>query len=374
MIQRTPRTIAAALFTGALLASASPASADERYLVQVKDGHSPKGLADNVHAKPRHVYTSAVNGFAAELNDGQLNALRHNPNVVHVVRDELVSADATTQATGTSPWGLDRIDQRSRPLSQTYTFTQQASTVRAYVLDTGIATAHADFEGRAINMVNKTGGSASDCNGHGTHVAGTIGSKTFGVAKKVLLRGVKVLSGDCQRSGWMGDIIAGVDWVRENGVKPAVVNMSLGGGWNPLIDMAVDNLSNAGFFVAVAAGNDNVDACNVSPAAANGAFTVAASDKTDVKASFSNKGPCVEMYAPGVGIKSTWLGGNTATLDGTSMASPHVAGVAALFKGQSGDQSSAMVRSFLINNATTGAISSNPSATPNRLLFKPSSL
>ena len=374
MNKRTPRTVVAALFTGALLASASPASADERYIVQVKDGHSPKGLAENVHAKPRHVYSSAANGFAAELNEGQLNALRHNPNVVRVIRDELVSADATTQSTGTNPWGLDRIDQRARPLSQTYTFTQQASNVRAYVLDTGIATAHPDFEGRAINIVNKTSGGASDCNGHGTHVAGTIGSKTFGVAKKVQLRGVKVLSGDCLRSGWMGDIIAGVDWVRENGVKPAVVNMSLGGGWNPLLDMAVDNLSNAGFFVAVAAGNDNVDACNVSPAAAQTAFTVAASDRTDVKASFSNKGPCVEMYAPGVGIKSTWLGGNTANLDGTSMAAPHVAGVAALFKGQNGDQSSAMVRSFLINNATSGVITSNPAATPNRLLFKPSSL
>ena len=368
---RRSTLLAAALSAGVLLSAASTAAADERYIVQVKDGHAPKGLADNVHAKPRHVYTSALNGFAATLNEGQLNALQHSPKVERIVPDTVASIDATTQSTGTSPWGLDRIDQRNRPLSQTYTFTNTASTVRAYVLDTGIATAHPDFEGRAINMVNKTSGGASDCNGHGTHVAGTIGSKTFGVAKKVMLRGVKVLSGDCLKTGWMGDIIAGVDWVRENGVKPAVVNMSLGGSWNPLIDIAVDNLSNAGFFVAVSAGNDNVDACNHSPAAAATAFTVAASDKFDAKASFSNKGPCVEAYAPGVDIKSTWLGGNTNTIDGTSMASPHVAGVAAMLK-QNGERTSASVRSWLISNATADVITGNTAATPNRLLFKSS--
>jgi len=217
-------------------------------------------------------------------------------------------------------------------------------------------------------LLGVAAGTGEDCNGHGTHVAGTIGAATYGVAKAVSLHGVRVLS--CAGIGLNSDVIAGVDWVTANHVTPAVANMSLGGGKSPALDQAVTNLWNSGVFLAVAAGNDNVDACTESPSGAPSVFTVAASDKTDAKASYSNWGSCVEAYGPGSAIKSTYLGGTTMTLSGTSMATPHVVGVAALYKATNGDQPSATVSDWLITNATAGVITGNPSGTPNRLLFK----
>src|SRR5207244_2167527 len=232
----------------------------------------------------------------------------------------------------------------------------------------GLRRAAADWGGRADDVYDALGVTGEDCNGHGTHVAGTIGAATYGVAKAVSLHGVRVLN--CAGIGLNSDVIAGVDWVTANHASPAVANMSLGGGKSAALDQAVTSLWNSGVFLAVAAGNDNADACNASPAGASGVFTVAASEKTDAKASYSNWGTCVEAYGPGSAIKSTYLAGLTMTLSGTSMATPHVTGVAALYKAANGDQPSATVSNWLITNATAGVIPGNPSGTPNRLLFK----
>jgi subtilisin family serine protease len=210
------------------------------------------------------------------------------------------------------------------------------------------------------------GGNGQDCHGHGTHVAGTIGGSTWGIAKNSLLRAVRVLN--CSGSGATSGIIAGMNFVRTNGIRPAVANMSLGGGFSSSLNTAATNLANSGVFLAIAAGNSNANACNFSPASANGVMTVAASDRTDRKASFSNFGSCVEIYAPGVAIKSAWLNGGTNTISGTSMATPHVAGVAALWK-SNGDIATSTLNQNIINSATNGVILGNPSGTPNRLLF-----
>ncbi|MGH7700739.1 MAG: S8 family peptidase [Gemmatimonadales bacterium] len=352
-----------------------------RYIVVFTDEVSdPGGLAATLVAALGgdllHTYTTALKGFSAVLPDASVSLLRLDPRVALVERDRTMRAIDVQQMDGNGdPWGLDRIDQRSLPLSRTYSFTGTASGVHAYIIDTGIWTAHPDFGGRADNVFDAmllgvllptVGG--EDCNGHGTHVAGTVGGATWGVAKGVRLHGVRVLN--CAGAGFTSDVLAGVDWVAANHTKPAVANMSLGGGFSAALNTAVTNLWNAGVFVAVAAGNDNADACQSSPAGASGVLTVAASTKTDAKASFSNWGSCVEIYAPGAGIKSAFLLGTTATLSGTSMASPHAAGVGALYKATFGDAASSTVASWIITNATSNAIAGNPAGTPNRLLFK----
>ena len=338
---------------------------DGAYIVVTKEGADPRSVAAVAGVNPRFVYQAALHGFAGTLNAGQLNALQHNPDVDYIEQDGVASI-MTTQSGAT--WGLDRIDQRNRPLSGTCTYNTTASAVRAYIIDTGIQANHPQFGTRASAVYDYAGGSGADCNGHGTHVAGTIGSTTYGVAKGVLLRGVRVL--DCSGSGSYSAIIAGIDWVRVNGIHPAVANMSLGGGLNSSLNTAATNLANSGIFLAVAAGNENQNACNVSPASASGVFTTAASTSSDAKASYSNWGSCVEAYAPGSSITSTWINSGTNTISGTSMASPHVAGVAALYKGTFGDAASSTIVSWIINNATTGVITGNVTGTPNRLLYK----
>ena len=365
--------VALAIMACALFAWAGTANAEGKtgdpipgsYIVVVEDGSDPKAVAKSQDAETKHVYRSAINGFAAELSDEQVAKLRKSDKVAYVEQDRVVTASATqTNAT----WGLDRIDQRNRPLTTTYTYNATASGVTAYVIDTGIWTAHSQFGGRASNVYDAFGGNGQDCNGHGTHVAGTIGSSTYGVAKSVRLRGVRVL--DCSGNGSTSGIINALNWVRANAVKPAVANMSLGGGFSSSLNSATTNLANSGVFVAVAAGNESQPACNVSPASAPGTFTSAASDRNDVRASFSNYGGCVDGYAPGVAITSTWPGGGTNTINGTSMASPHTAGVAALYKANFGDAASSTIVSWIINNSTANVISGNPSGTPNRLLYK----
>jgi subtilisin family serine protease len=335
------------------------------YIVVLREGADPRSVAAVAGVEPSYVYTAAVNGFAASLNDGQLNALRHNPNVDYVEEDQQYDAVATQSG---ATWGIDRIDQRSRPLSGTYNYTSTASSVYAYVIDTGIYASHANFGGRASNVYDALGGNGTDCNGHGTHVAGTVGSSTYGVAKGVRLRGLRVLN--CSGSGATSGIISAIDWVRVNRVNPAVANLSLGGGYSSTLNTAITNLSNSGVFVAVAAGNENQAACNVSPASATAATTVAASTSSDARASYSNYGSCVDIYAPGSSITSTWLNGGTNTISGTSMASPHVAGVGALYKATYGNAASSTIDSWLKTNSTANVITSNPSGTPNRLLFK----
>jgi len=347
-----------------------------QYIVVFREGVAdPRGLSTRM-AKAhggtlRFTYTSALQGFAARLNDDAVRALERDPLVAYVEPDREFRIDVTQSMNANGdPWGLDRIDQTALPLSRTYTYTATGAGVHAYIIDTGIWTMTADFGGRANNVYDAFGATGEDCNGHGTHVSGTIGGATYGVAKGVSLHGVRVLS--CGGVGLTSQIIAGIDWVRQNAVKPAVANMSLGGGLSTALNDATTNLWNSGVFVAVAAGNDNVDACTASPASATGAFTVAASEKTDAKASYSNWGNCVEAYAPGSAIVSDYLLGTTNSLSGTSMASPHVAGVAVLYKATFGDASSATVSNWIISNSTTGVITGNPGGTPNRLLSKAS--
>jgi subtilisin family serine protease len=355
----------------------SPATAavvPGEYIVVFKDGVAdPAGLARQIVRTQggalRFIYTSALKGFAARLPDAAVRALARNPLVAYVEPDQEFRADVTQSMDANGdPWGIDRIDQTALPLSRTYTYTATGVGVHAYIIDTGIWTMTADFGGRANNVYDAFGATGEDCHGHGTHVSGTIGGATYGVAKGVSLHGVRVLS--CGGLGLTSQIIAGIDWVRQNAIKPAVANMSLGGGLSTALNDATTNLWNSGVFVAVAAGNDNADACQASPASATGAFTVAASEKTDAKASYSNWGNCVEAYAPGSAIKSDFLLGTTNTLSGTSMASPHVAGVAVLYKATFGDAPSATVSSWIISNATAGVITGNPGGTPNRLLSK----
>ncbi len=343
------------------------------YIVILKAGASPAAAAALEGVEPRFVY-SIVNGFAAQLSSGQLQALQRNPQVEYIEADQAYTTTATqSMDSNGDPWGLDRINQRDLPLDKKYTYTYTGKTVRSYIIDTGIYTAHTDFGGRASNVYDAFGGNGQDCNGHGTHVAGTVGGKVYGVAKETMLRGLRVL--DCNGSGSTSGIISAVDWLRSNHIKPAIANMSLGGGLSSTLNTAVRNLSDSGVFVAVAAGNSNADACNYSPASAgynHAVATVAASTRTDYKASYSNYGTCVDLYAPGSAIKSAWYTSSSATntINGTSMASPHVAGVAALVKHRYGDIASGSVWNYIYNATTSGKILSNPSGTPNRLLYK----
>ncbi|MCT4356178.1 S8 family peptidase [Streptomyces sp. Je 1-79] len=272
-------------------------------------------------------------------------------------------------------WGLDRIDQRDLPLSTTYTYNRTASNVTAYIIDTGIRTSHSEFGGRATVGTDTVGGgqNGQDCQGHGTHVAGTVGGAKYGVAKGAKLVAVRVL--DCNGSGTTAGVIAGVDWVTANAVKPAVANMSLGGGANTSLDDAVKRSIASGVTYAVAAGNGNflglpARACNYSPARVPEAITVGATDSADKRASFSNYGTCVDLFAPGVSITSAWKDGDTATntISGTSMAAPHTAGVAALYLSANPTASPAQVSTALVNNATSGKVQNPLSGSPNRLL------
>ena len=358
----------------ALARADAPSAIEGRWIVVLRDDAADvPGLARRLTAAHggslRHTYEHVIKGFAVELPAAAVAALERNPEVAYVEADQEMLAIATqSMSSAGDPWGLDRIDQRARPLSWTYTYTRTGSGVRAYIIDTGIETSHTQFGGRASNVYDAFGSNGQDCNGHGTHVAGTVGGSTWGVAKAVMLRGVRVL--DCGGSGSTSGIIAALDWVRVNHIKPAVANMSLGGGYSSALNTAVTNLSNAGVFVAVAAGNESQNACNVSPASAATVTTVAASSNTDARASFSNYGSCVDLYAPGVKIASSYIGGRNVYLDGTSMASPHVAGVAALYKATYGDVSSGTIDSWLKTNATANVITGNPTGTPNRLLYK----
>ncbi len=323
-------------------------------------------MASSHKGKVGHVYKHALNGFSIEMSEAEAETLSQDYRVKFVEEDGVMEAIATQT---NPPWGLDRIDQRNRPLSASYTYNWTGSGVRVYVIDTGIRTAHTQFGGRASNVFDAFGGSGADCNGHGTHVSGTVGGSTYGVAKSALLRGVRVL--DCNGSGSTSGVIAGVDWVRNNHIAPAVANMSLGGGISTALDTAVNNLSNAGVTIAVAAGNSNANACNSSPSRAVNAITVGSTTSTDARSSFSNFGTCVDLFAPGSSILSSWFTSNTATatLSGTSMASPHVAGAAALYKQANPSASATTIRNAIVNNATANVVTNAGTGSPNRLLY-----
>ncbi|CDG75193.1 MULTISPECIES: S8 family peptidase [Acinetobacter] len=318
-------------------------------------------------------YDSALKGFAIYLPDTAgtafIEAMKKNPQVLSVENDTVVNIDATTQ---TNPdWGLDRIDQKALPLNSTYSYSQTGTGTTAYIVDTGILSTHQEFSGRVLNGYTaiSDGNGTTDCNGHGTHVAGTVGGTTYGVAKNVKLVPVRILG--CDGSGASSNVIAGLDWILKNGSKPAVVNMSLGGAASSSLDSAVENLYNNGYVMVVAAGNSNTDACTSSPARTSNAITVAATDNTDTRASYSNYGSCVDIFAPGSQINSSWIGSNTATkvLNGTSMATPHVAGVVAELFQSTPTATPQTITSNLLNQATSDVVK-NPSGSPNRLLYK----
>lgn len=317
-------------------------------------------------------YRHALKGFAARLSADAVARIARDPRVRYIEQDQPVHAIVTqTPAT----WGIDRIDQRALPLSNSYTYNADGTGVTVYIIDTGIRFDHTEFGGRAVAGVDEVtpGGTAADCNGHGTHVAGTVGGTTYGVAKKVKLVAVRVL--DCSGSGTFAGVTAGVDWVtgqkQANPTVPMAANMSLGGGATQALDDAVARSTAAGVVHVVAAGNSSADACTQSPARAPSAITVGATDDTDARASFSNFGTCVDIFAPGVNITSSWYTTATATntISGTSMASPHTAGAAALYLQTNPSASVATVTSALTTNATPGVVFDPGPGSPNLLLY-----
>jgi subtilisin family serine protease len=318
---------------------------------------------------PLFVYDVAVRGFAAaDLTAEAAAAMAADPAVAYVEADTVITLEATQSP---ATWGLDRIDQANLPLNSTYHYTATGAGVHAYIIDTGIRATHVEFSGRLGNgysaIKDKYG--TSDCNGHGTHVAGTVGGTTYGVAKGVTLHSVRVLN--CRGSGTTSGVIAGVDWVAGQRVLPAVANMSLGGGVSTSLDAAVDRAINAGVTFAVAAGNSNANACNYSPARVGAALTVGATTNTDARASYSNYGNCLDLFAPGSSITSAWYTNNSATntISGTSMATPHVAGVAALYLQGTPNASPADVATALTGAATPGKVVGPGTGSPNRLLY-----
>lgn len=318
----------------------------------------------------RHVYTHALKGFAAAIPDAALPGLRNNPHVDYIEVDQTVALQQTSPENNAT-WGLDRIDQADRPLSSLYYFNYTGAGVNAFIIDTGVRQDHVEFTGRlkpGYSAVQDNNGT-NDCNGHGTHVAGTVGGSTWGGAKGVSLIPVRVLN--CTGTGSWSGVIAGVDWVAGSTLRPAVANMSLGGGISTSVNAAVAGAVSKGVTMVVAAGNSSADACNYSPSGEPSAITVGASDSGDARASYSNYGACVDMFAPGSAITSAWNSSATATntLSGTSMATPHVTGIAALALAANPTASPAAVTSFLTGNATVGRLSAIGTGSPNLLAY-----
>lgn len=322
-----------------------------------------------------HTYKHALKGFSVRMSEERAAKLANDPRVEYVEEDGVVKLVATQL---NAPWGLDRIDQRNRPTDGRYVYNATGTGVKAYIIDTGVRATHTDFGGRVISGFDAIGDGfgTDDPNGHGTHVAGTVGGSNWGVAKNVTIVAVRVL--DAAGFGTNASVVAGVDFVTANhqAGQPAVANMSLGGGSSTAIDNAVANSINDGVTYAVAAGNDNVNACNTSPARVPNAITVGATANNDARSQFtppfaSNFGPCLDIFAPGSNIQSAWNRSDTDsnTISGTSMATPHVAGVAALYLEKNPNASPSNVASAIINGATPNVVTNAGTGSPNRLLY-----
>ncbi len=367
--------VAATAGSAAAAPGGTPGPALATYIVTVTPG-TPADTAiersRRLGGEIRHVYTAALNGFAVTLPEDAAAQLHRLPGVEAVQADQELLATETTQSRAT--WGLDRIDQTGARLDRTYGYTNTGQGVTAYVIDTGIRSTHSDLRGRVVSGYNAVPGGSStteDCNGHGTHVAGTIGGTTYGVAKRVTLVPVRVL--DCQGRGTTSSVIAGIEYVVDHHVagRPAVANMSLGGGTDGLLDDAVDRAIDDGITFTVAAGNDGQDAANHSPARVADALTVGATDSRDARAPFSNFGAGVDVFAPGVSITSAWSTSNTTTrtISGTSMAAPHVAGVAALFLQSHVDAGPQAVTAAILGAATPGVVTNSGTGLNGALLY-----
>lgn len=347
-----------------------------QYIVTLEPGYDPAKVAERLSLKPKFLYTKAMNGFTVPMTKLQLEIARVSLGVKSVTTDAKVSAPSTVSAKAatalrgpSASWGLDRIDQKELPLDNTFTTQGNGAGVTAYVLDSGIDYKHEEFGGRAsfgFDAIND-GREGQDCNGHGTHVAGTIAGTTYGVARKAAVVSVRVLN--CEGAGEFSGIIAGLDWVAKNAKQPAVLNGSLGGDKADVVNSAADNVTDAGVLPVIAAGNSAKDACLVSPASAGRVLTVAASNRIDEETSFTNWGDCVSLYAPGEGIVSAKLGGGSVALDGTSMAAPHVAGVAVLYKQANPTATPESIVEYLQGESTKDVLKSISKGSPNQLLF-----
>ncbi|KAM3432276.1 hypothetical protein NHJ13734_006932 [Beauveria thailandica] len=366
-----PLAIAAPVVEPAPLIEARGQTIAGKYIVKLKDT-ATISIMDAASKVPNteHVYTHVIKGYSANLSPGEVERLRHDPNVESIEQDAIVSINAIVRQPG-APWGLGRISHRARgDTTYVYDSTAGAGTC-VYVIDTGVEDTHPEFEGRAKQIKTFVTGTR-DGHGHGTHCAGTVGSKTYGVAKKVSIFGVKVLEDN--GSGSLSGVIAGMDFVaqdrkaRSQCSKGAVASMSLGGSYSATVNRAAANLQSSGVFVAVAAGNDNRDAANTSPASEPSVCTVGATDSSDRRSSFSNYGKVLDIFAPGTGILSTWIGGRNNTISGTSMATPHIAGLGAylwaLGKGNAGNLCK-VIQELSTKNVLTGV----PSGTVNYLAF-----
>ncbi|MFI8368213.1 S8 family peptidase [Streptomyces sp. NPDC085466] len=344
------------------------------YIVTLGRTMNATKAAEKLKLKPTFVYEKAINGFAVPLTAAQLDIVRKTPGVMSVEEDAVAVAPPLPAApvTGRAPaasWGLDRIDQSLLPLDNDFTTQGSGAGVTAYILDSGIDYTHDEFGGRASFGFDAMGDGRAgrDCNGHGTHVAGTVAGSTYGVARKANLVSVRVLG--CDGRGTYSGMIAGLDWVARNARQPAVLNGSLGGDRSTALNNATTALRAAGVLPVIAAGNSAKDACDVSPASAEGTLTVAASNQWDEETSFSNYGRCVELYAPGQDIVSARMGGGSVALDGTSMAAPHVTGVAALYKAEHPTATPAEVAQWIDGQSTKDVLSNVSAGTPNKLLY-----
>ena len=347
-----------------------------RYIITFKPSvANPVQEADNLMRGSggviHHRYSHSIKGFAATIPAAALNGIRRNPNVESIEEDKSVLLNQTTSPQNQVTWGIDRVDQLDRPLDTQYFFNYTGTGVTAFVIDTGLRADHVEFAGRVLAGYSAIadGNGTNDCNGHGTHVAGTIGGSTWGIAKAVKLVPVRVL--DCAGSGTLSGVIAGIDWVAGSMLRPAVANLSLGSSKSSTVNASVAGAFNKGVTMVVAAGNSNADACLYSPSSEPTAITVGATTSGDARATYSNYGTCVDIFAPGSSITSAWPTSTTATniLSGTSMASPHVAGIAALALNANPQATPAAVTQFITANATVNRLSSLGTGSPNKLVY-----